>query len=79
MSTKKLKNLTLRDIRAFLILKGCVKDRTRGGHEAWRKSGLARPIIIQTHKNPVPEHVARSIIKDLGISREEFLEKIQAN
>lgn len=79
MSTKKLKNLTLRDIRAFLILKGCVKDRTSGGHEAWRKSGLARPIIIQTHKKPVPEHVVRSIIKDLGISREEFLEKIQAN
>lgn len=79
MSTKKLKNLTLRDIRAFLILKGCVKDRTSGGHEAWRKSGLARPIIIQTHKNPVPEHVVRSIIKDLGISREEFLETIQAN
>lgn len=79
MSTKKLKNLTLRDIRAFLILVGCVKDRTRGGHEAWRKPGLARPIIIQTHKNPVPEHVVRSIIKDLGISREEFLETIQAN
>lgn len=79
MSTKKLKNLTLRDIRAFLILKGCVKDRTSGGHEAWRKSGLARPIIIQTHKNPVPEHVVRSIIKDLGVSREEFLETIQAN
>lgn len=79
MSTKKLKNLTLRDIRAFLILKGCVKDRTRGGHEVWRKPGLARPIIIQTHVDPVPEHVVRSIIKDLGMSREEFLEKIQAN
>lgn len=79
MSTKKLKNLTLRDIRAFLILKGCVKDRTRGGHEAWKKPGLSRPIVIQTHENPVPEHVVRSIIKDLGMSREEFLEKIQAN
>lgn len=79
MSTKKLKNLTLRDIRAFLILVGCVKDRTRGGHEAWRKPGLARPIVIQTHENPVPEHVVRSIIKDFDMSREEFLEKIQAN
>lgn len=79
MSTKKLKNLTLRDIRAFLILKGCVKDRTRGGHEVWKKPGLARPIIIQTHEDPVPEHVVRSIIKDLRMSREEFLEKIQAN
>ena len=79
MSTKKLKNLTLRDIRAFLILKGCVKDRTRGGHEVWKKPGLARPIIIQTHEDPVPEHVVRSIIKDLRMPREEFLEKIQAN
>lgn len=79
MSTKKLKNLTLRDIRAFLILVGCVKDRTRGGHEAWRKPGLARPIIIQTHVDPVPEHVVRSIIKDLGVSRDRFFEIIETN
>lgn len=79
MSTKKLKNLTLRDIRAFLILVGCVKDRTRGGHEAWRKPGLARPIIIQTHVDPVPEHVVRSIIKDLGMSRDRFFEIIETN
>lgn len=79
MSTKKLKNLTLRDIRSFLISVGCIKDRTRGGHEAWRKPGLARPIIIQTHVAPVPEHIVRSIIKTLGMSREEFLEIIQAN
>lgn len=79
MSTKKLKNLTLRDIRSFLIFVGCIKDRTRGGHEVWKKPGLARPIIIQTHEDPVPEHIVRSIIKALGMSREEFLEKIQAN
>jgi hypothetical protein len=79
MSTKKLKNLTLRDIRSFLIFVGCIKDRTRGGHEVWRKPGLSRPIIIQTHVDPVPEHVVRSIIKDLGISREEFLETIRGN
>ena len=79
MSTKKLKNLTLRDIRSFLIFVGCIKDRTRGGHEVWKKPGLARPIIIQTHVDPVPEHIVRSIIRDLGMSREEFLKKIQAN
>ena len=79
MSTKKLKNLTLRDIRSFLIFVGCVKDRTRGGHEAWRKPGLPRPIIIQTHVDPVPEHVVRSIIKDLGVSRDRFFEIIEAN
>ena len=79
MSTKKLKNLTLRDIRSFLIRFGCVKDRTRGGHEAWRKPGLARPIIIQTHEDPVPEHVVRSIIKTLGISRDDFLSAMQVN
>lgn len=79
MSTKKLKNLTLRDIRSFLIFVGCIKDRTRGGHEAWRKPGLSRPIIIQTHVNPVPECIVRSIIKDLGMSREKFFEIIQAN
>lgn len=79
MSTKKLKNLTLRDIRSFLIRFGCARDRIRGGHEAWKKPGLARPIIIQTHEDPVPEHVVRSIIKTLGISRDDFLSAIQVN
>ena len=77
MSTKKLKNLTLRDIRSFLIFVGCIKDRTRGGHEVWRKPGLSRPIIIQTHVDPVPEHRVRSIIKDLGRSSEEYWESNQ--
>ena len=79
MSTKKLKNLTLRDIRSFLKRFGCTRDRIRGGHEAWKKPGLARPIIIQTHEDPVPEHVVRSIIKTLGISRDDFLSAIQVN
>ena len=79
MSTMMLYILTLRYISAVLILNGCFKERTRGGHEAWKKPGLSRPIVIQTHENPVPEHVVRSIIKDFDMSREEFLETIHAN
>ncbi len=52
---------------------GCYFARTKGGHEAWKKPGLTRPIIFQTHVEPVPEMVVKNAIRDLGISREEFL------
>ncbi len=52
MSTRKLSNISLKDLRKFLTSQGLniVKDtKGRGGHEKWSKSGIERPITIQTH------------------------------
>ena len=49
MNTYKLSNISVNDFRDFLASVGCQKTKTEGGHERWVKTGLTRPIILQTH------------------------------
>ena len=74
MSTRKLSNIPLAEFQSFLELAGCKYIHTKGGHEKWTRSDLFRPIIIQSHVDPVPERIARNLIKLLGISRDDYHE-----
>gem|GEM_PF-290271 len=58
-------------------LAGCTYIHTKDGHEKWRRSGLFRPIIIQSHIDPLPERIARNLIKLLGLSREDYHEILE--
>ena len=71
---KNLRNIPLSDFRKILIALGCECYRTKGGHEAWIKPGISRPVICQTHIDPVSELVVKNAIRTLGITRQEFLE-----
>jgi predicted RNA binding protein YcfA (HicA-like mRNA interferase family) len=73
---KKISNISLTTMRVILIDYGLKKMRTKGGHEAWGKNGMTRPIIIQTHVNPIPIHIVQNCIKALNISTEEFLNQL---
>ena len=75
---KKLSNISLKEFRAVLIALGLHKMRTKGGHEAWVREGLKRPVVVQTHVDPVSELVVRKTINDLGITREEFIELLES-
>ena len=70
---KSLRNISISDFRKILIVLGCRYIRTKGGHEAWKKESATRTIIFQTHIDPLPEMVVRNAIRDMGISREDFL------
>ncbi len=72
MKGGKLSNIPLSSIREFLTKAGCTKTGGKGGHEKWVKEGLTRPIIIQTHIDPVPEFIVKNILRDLGLTREDF-------
>lgn len=75
MNTIKLSNVPLDEFRRFLQDKGCWIDKTtkgKGGHERWVKKGLLRPIILQSHVDPVPEMVLRNNLRSLGVTRKEF-------
>ena len=77
MSTKKLANIPLKDFRKFLSNQGLkiIKDtRGRGGHEKWSKSGMDRPITIQTHIDPVPEFIVKQVLRYLEIDRKLFFD-----
>lgn len=76
MNTVKLSNVPLSDFRRFLFDYGCTRSESgtkgRGGHEKWTRNDLDRPITLQTHVDPVPEHVIRNCLRDLGIQRKDF-------
>lgn len=77
MSTKKLSNVSLSHYREFLIKAGCKYIRTSDGHEVWSKKELTRPIIFQTHIDPIPEFIIRNALRSLGISKNQFWEILE--
>ncbi len=68
-----LSNISIAQFRAVLVALGLTRVRTKGGHEAWQKPGMLRPVIFQTHVDPVPEFIIRTNLHTLGLSREEFI------
>lgn len=67
-----LKNIKLSVFRKFLEHKGLKKIRTNGGHEVWSRNDLARPVVLQTHEDPVPEFIIKNNLRTIKSSRVEF-------
>lgn len=74
---KKLSNITLDEFRAFMRAKGLSIQRTNGGHEMWSREGMQRPVVFQTHFDPLPEFVVKNNLTAIGVSRTEFLDFLQ--
>ncbi len=71
---KDLKNISLKLFRKYLKYKGLKHLRTTGGHEVWSSSTLKRPIILQTHVDPIPEFIVKMNLRTLGVDRDDFIE-----
>lgn len=81
MSANKLSNISVKEFRKFLSGQGLniIKNtKGRGGHEKWSRSGMDRPITIQTHIDPVPEFIVRQVLRHLGLSNADFFEALKA-
>lgn len=74
MTTQKLSNVKLSDYRAFLKKAGCKYINTEGGHEKWTRSDLTRPIIVQTHVEPVLEFIIKNALRNLGLKKQDFFD-----
>ena len=72
MSTHRLSNVSLDDYREFLKKVGCKNIDTEGGHEKWSRKDLLRPIIVQTHIDPVPEFIIKNALRNLGLTKKDF-------
>lgn len=68
-----LANITIAEFRSVLLRLGLTQCRTKGGHESWMKKGMTRPVIFQTHIEPIPEFIVRNNLRNIGISKQEFL------
>ena len=71
-NSKKLSNVKLCDYREFLKKAGCKPQRTVGGHEVWARKDLLRPVIVQTHEDPVPEFIILNALRNLGLTKTDF-------
>lgn len=76
MGTKS--NTSLATFRKFLFAVGCECVSTNGGHEKWKRDGLTRPIIVQTHIDPVPEFIVRNALRTLNISTNDFMNIVKS-
>mgnify|MGYP003940859935 CR=1 FL=1 len=70
--TQKLSNVSLKQFRKFLTEVGCKLIRTSGGHEVWSRADLTRPIIFQTHTDPIPEFIVKNNLKTLKLTPEDY-------
>jgi predicted RNA binding protein YcfA (HicA-like mRNA interferase family) len=69
-----LDNIPLRRFRGFLESRGLKVIRTTGGHEVWSRADLGRPVVLQTHIDPVPGFIVRTNLKTIGASKQELLD-----
>ena len=76
---KKLSNITIEEFRMYMKYKGLTLQRTNGGHEMWSRDGMPRPVVFQTHIDPLPEFVIKNNLTAIGVSRKEFLEFFENN
>lgn len=79
MNTYKLSNIPLKTMLWFLDSQNMKHVKTEGGHAKYVRSDLNRPIIIQTHIDPVPEFIVKQILQHLGFNKKEFHQYIQNN
>jgi len=75
MNTVRLSNISIDEFKQFLEFIGCFRvDNGNEGHEKWERPGVPRPIIFQTHIDPIPEFILRNNLRNLEISRKAFAE-----
>lgn len=72
--SNKLKNVSLQLFRKFLIYKGYKKIRTTGGHEIWSCKTSLRPVVLQTHVDPIPEFIVRNNLRSMSLTSTDFFE-----
>jgi predicted RNA binding protein YcfA (HicA-like mRNA interferase family) len=78
MSKSPLRNIPVKTFRDYLKWEGFYYVRTNGGHEVWSKKGLHRPVVFQTHKDPIPEEIVRRILRTIGSNADDYIEFLKS-
>ena len=78
MGQNPLKNIPLKTFRDFLSYKGLKVIRTEGGHEVWSRKDLLRPVVIQTHIDPVPEFIVKNCLRTINATKDDYIEFLKS-
>ena len=71
--------IPLKKWKKFLTVEGLICKRIESSHEIWDKpdDSLPRPIVVDSKHKEVPMLHISTGLRTLGISRKDFLKKIQ--
>ncbi len=72
-----LSNIDVSVFREFLKTQGLSYIKTRGGHEKWSKDGLLRPVIFQTHIDPIPVPVLKNNLRTIKCTPKDLLDYLK--
>jgi hypothetical protein len=72
--TFKTSNISLRKYKIFLNHIGCRHNHDNGDHEIWHLEGAARPIVLQSQIDPVPEFIVKQHMAIIGITKKKMEE-----
>jgi predicted RNA binding protein YcfA (HicA-like mRNA interferase family) len=68
-----LPNLKPREIAEILLKAGFVEDTTKSAHRTYRHPSKGRYTTVSFHPGTIPQGTLRAIIKQSGMTLEEFL------
>lgn len=74
----RLSNIDIATFRRFLKIQGWEYIGVKGGHEKWSKKGALRPVIFQTHIDPIPIPVLKNNLRTMGSSVKDLLNYLGA-
>ncbi len=74
----KLRPLHWQVIARVLEKLGYEHHRTKGSHAVYVKSGVLMHVTVPLNRKGIPVGTISSIIRQIGISREQFLELVEA-
>ena len=75
--SKRIPALTAKEVITTLKRAGFYERRQTGSHVILRKEGLLRPVPVPNHPGDLPRRVLLDIIKEAGLTQEEFLELLR--
>ena len=70
--TKKIHNISIAEFKSFLRHHGLKRIRTTGGHEIWSRQDLLRPVIFQTHIDPIPVFIIKNNLRTMGLNSKDL-------
>ncbi len=78
MTARHLRNISIAEFQSFLELAQCKFVGINGGHEKWTRADLRRPIIFQTHIDPIPEFIIQNILRIMGYNKKTYFEIMES-
>lgn len=78
MGQNPLKNIPLRTFRDFLSYMGLKLIRTESGHEVWSRKDMRRPVIIQSHIDPVPEFIVKNCLHSMNATKDDYIDFLKS-